>query len=83
MENPSANHLLAMQLAFYLADHGVTVQKHGRWIEHWVDGENMKGEPIKILYACNCSECGLNGCDPTDYCPYCGAKMTEDSDDKI
>lgn len=27
---PSANHLLAMQLAFYLADHGVTVQKHGR-----------------------------------------------------
>lgn len=62
----------------YLIANGVTIQKHGRWVKRYLDGEDMSGKPCEIMYACNCSECGLNGEAPTDYCPNCGAKMREE-----
>ena len=70
--------------AEFIADHlianGVTVQKHGRWVKRYLDGEDMSGKPCEIMYACNCSECGLNGKAPTNYCPNCGADMREVKD---
>lgn len=66
---PSSNHLLAMQLAFYLADHGVTVQKHGRW--EFVDDYTGK--------CTNCHEENIMDWECEDnYCPNCGAKMDKE-----
>jgi hypothetical protein len=47
----------------------------GRWVRHNVDGTDMFGEPIEIVFACNCSVCGLDGRSETPYCPNCGARM--------
>ena len=47
----------------------------GRWVKHNVDGTDMFGEPTKIVFACNCSVCGLDGRSETPYCPNCGARM--------
>ena len=47
----------------------------GRWVRHTVDGTDMFGEPTKIVFACNCSVCGLDGRSETPYCPNCGARM--------
>ena len=49
----------------------------GRWVKHSVDGTDMFGEPTEIVFACNCSVCGLDGRSETPYCPNCGAKMEE------
>ena len=65
----------AKVVAEYLIDNGVTFERHGRWVKRYLDGEDMSGKPCEIMYACNCSECGLNGNAPTNYCPNCGAKM--------
>ena len=49
----------------------------GQWAKHVVDGEDMFGNPTEIVFACNCSVCGLDGRTETNYCPNCGAKMKE------
>lgn len=50
-------------MANYLTKHGVTVQKHGQWLN------GMSGN-YKI-----CSECKQIADFDFDYCPNCGARM--------
>ena len=51
--------------ADYLISHGVTVQKHGRWIP-------QDDRYVKFM----CSVCGSKNYDGSgNYCPNCGAKM--------
>lgn len=83
---PSANHLLAMQFAFYLADHGVTIQKHGRWIDTEVELEPEQGF-VKIgetEQRTVCSECSYYTSGrrrrKTKFCPNCSAKMDKEKD---
>ena len=52
------------EVADYLISHGVTVQKHGRWIP-------QDDRYVKFM----CSVCGSKNYDGgSNYCPYCGAK---------
>ena len=51
----------AQKAANLLISDGVTVQKHGRWIE----GKSLE----------KCSICGKKGFPDWHYCPNCGAKM--------
>ncbi len=59
--------------ADYLISHGVTVQKHGRWID---GAENFTcGNHNAECSACHCNV-SWSGCDEDfNYCPNCGAKM--------
>ena len=62
-------------LADYLIANGVTVQKHGRWIQ--------EGNAV-YMWRHNCSLCGdpvYNKIKPYNYCPNCGAKMDEETPD--
>lgn len=66
------------ELADYLVAHGVTVQKHGRWVDRT---RYIYGMPDFWIA---CSVCGrqLGDFHPHefDYCPYCGAKMDGGAD---
>lgn len=48
--------------------------RHGHWIMH--------DDPILGL-TCECSECHIETCGDTNYCPACGAKMDEVVCDEI
>lgn len=60
-------------LADHLLANGVTVQKHGRWVN---ERELVGGFAGK--WGCDCSECGKTIEEPLwkpPYCPNCGAKV--------
>ena len=61
-----------------LIAHGVTIQKHGRWIMTLYTTTSKRGRVIaNKKFAC--SECGYsNGRKQSGYCPNCGAKMQDD-----
>lgn len=63
--------------ADHLISHGVTVQKHGRWID---GAENFTcGNHNAECSACHCNV-SWSGCDEDfNYCPNCGAKMGGDA----
>ena len=63
----------AQKAADYLISHGVTAQKHGRWID---GAENFTcGNHNAECSACHCNV-SWSGCDEDfNYCPNCGAKM--------
>ena len=48
---------------------------HGKWSKMTTTGTDMFGEPTEVIIACNCSVCGLDGMEETDFCPHCGAIM--------
>ena len=52
----------------------VKAERNGRWIMH--------DNPILGL-TCECSECHIETCGNTKYCPACGAKMDEVVCDEI
>ena len=51
---------------------------HGRWRKLTTDGYDFFGKQTIVTLACNCSVCGLDGREETNYCPNCGAKMDGD-----
>jgi hypothetical protein len=57
--------LMTENVADHLLQHGVTVQRHGRWIVHHRMGNNW----------CECSECNTVGSPQWKRCPVCEAKM--------
>ena len=59
----------AEEMADHLISNGVTVRKHGRWLQ--------EGNAV-YMWRHNCSLCGdpvYNKIKPYNYCPNCGAKM--------
>lgn len=66
-------------LADHLISHGVTVQKHGRWVDHFVRDWRCSecGEPIYKVRNVD----GYCYDDKPNYCPNCGAKMDLEVDD--
>ena len=64
--------------AFPAADVAPVV--HGKWIKITTTGTDMFGEPTEVVIACNCSVCGLDGREETDFCPHCGARMDGEFD---
>ena len=69
-------------LASHLISNGVTVARHGRWIYNIESGEyvcsacgeNALSFKIDTLYSVDLYETCL-----TDYCPNCGARMDEET----
>lgn len=55
--------------------------RHGKWAE-WYPPMNMIMTGEEMLY--KCSECGVkyDNVDGYGYCPYCGAKMDGDANEK-
>lgn len=47
----------------------------GEWRKITTTGTDMFGAPTVVVIACNCSVCGLDGREETDFCPHCGAIM--------
>ena len=71
-------HIYSDEIAQYLIDRGVVIQKHGVWIGRQLDNFRK--------YQVTCSECGwecienydsYNEPSDFDYCPNCGAEMME------
>ena len=49
-----------------------TAEKRGKWVEVYLEGQ---------LLASRCTACGeLETGVPLNYCPWCGARMTEEND---
>ena len=53
---------------------------HGKWLKVATTGTDIFGEPTEVIIACNCSVCGLDGREETDFCPHCGARMDGEFD---
>ena len=51
---------------------------HGHWKKLTTGGYDFFGSPTIVTLACNCSVCGLDGREETNYCSNCGAKMDGD-----
>lgn len=66
------------EIADLLISDGVTVQRHGRWID---GAENFTcGNHNAECSACHCNV-SWSGCDEDfNYCPNCGAKMDGEAD---
>lgn len=63
---------IVQEIVDQLISHGVTVQKHGRWVEK----PNPWGQDGSHSY--DCSVCGKRTCvvgEKLHFCPNCGAKM--------
>lgn len=50
--------------------------KHG----HWIEANDISSSPFDAMKRCLCSECREWGV-VTNYCPNCGAKMDEVTED--
>ena len=79
---PNSEEHLSHQLARLLVNDGYRKQKEGRWIVIPKRGLNRKRDKRINYETYTCAVCGRsNGKYKANYCPNCGAKMKEKTDD--